>query len=286
MGFSRQEYWSGVPLPSPRQCLEECRLLLVNENYVSSPIPPPNILCEGCSFVTQGVSIWGISGALLQVLSSSALFHFGCAGFSLRPTDFSGGVWAQLPRGMWDLSFPTGDRTCISCIGRQILNLGATREVPQIQLLFQAQKRRLVLHGLQFDWSRHCLTGSQFTHVVCVSTPGFLSPCRIHWTFTCVLPRNLGKAYASWGNSWMTRGLKQAHHLFFLSPVLALRYLHEGFQRVPWSGNYCIFDCRFDNTSLVYYVLCLTPLSLTPYPEITPSYVWSDFIFDFLSGAI
>lgn len=58
-----------------------------------------------------------------------------------------------------------------------------------------------------------------------VSTPGFLSPWRNHLTLTCVLPRNLGKAYASWGNSWITRGLKQAHHLFFLSPALALHCL-------------------------------------------------------------
>ena len=166
--------------------------------------------------------LWGTPSSSVKF----NLFHFGCAGFSLWHTGFSGGdVWAQLPHSMWDLSFPTRDRTCIPCIGRQIFNHGATRKASQIQLLFQARKQRLVLHGLQFDWSRHCLTGSQFTHVVCVSTPGFLSPWRNHLTLTCVLPRNLGKAYASWGNSWITRGLKQAHHLFFLSPALALHCL-------------------------------------------------------------
>ena len=30
---------------------------------------------------------------------------------------------------MWDLSSPTRDQTCISCIGRQILNHWTTREV-------------------------------------------------------------------------------------------------------------------------------------------------------------
>ena len=64
-----------------RQCLEECRLLLVNENCVSHRIPPPNILCEGCSFLTQDVCIWGTSRALLQVLSSSTFFILVVLGF-------------------------------------------------------------------------------------------------------------------------------------------------------------------------------------------------------------
>ena len=214
-------------------------------------IPPHNILCEGCCFLTQDVSLWGTSGALLQVLSSATFFILAVLGFRYGTQAFLVVcLWAQLPHGMWDLCLPTRDRTCIPCIGRQILNHGATRNVSQIQLLFQARKLRLVLHGPQFDWSRHCLTGSQFTHVVCDSTPGFLSPWRNHLTFTCVLPRNLGKAYASWGNSWITRGLKQAHHLFFLSPALALHCLRDGFQRGPWSGNHCLFDCWFENTSL------------------------------------
>ena len=32
--------------------------------------------------------------------------------------------------GMWDLSFPTRNRTCTPCIGRQSLNQHTTREVP------------------------------------------------------------------------------------------------------------------------------------------------------------
>lgn len=34
------------------------------------------------------------------------------------------------PRGMWDLSFLTRDRTCTPCIGRQNLNHWTVREVP------------------------------------------------------------------------------------------------------------------------------------------------------------
>ena len=39
-------------------------------------------------------------------------------------------AWAQLFHSMWDLSSPTRDQTCISCIARQILNHWTTREVP------------------------------------------------------------------------------------------------------------------------------------------------------------
>ena len=69
--------------------------------------------------------LWGTPSSSVKF----NLFYFGCAGFSLCNTGFSGGgMWAQLPRGTWDLCFPTRDRTCIPCIGRQIFNHGATRK--------------------------------------------------------------------------------------------------------------------------------------------------------------
>ena len=40
------------------------------------------------------------------------------------------GTWTLMPRGMWDLSSPARDQTCVSWIGRQILNHWTTREVP------------------------------------------------------------------------------------------------------------------------------------------------------------
>ena len=40
------------------------------------------------------------------------------------------GAQAQLLHGMWDLSFPTRDWTCVPCIARWILNHCTTREVP------------------------------------------------------------------------------------------------------------------------------------------------------------
>ena len=40
------------------------------------------------------------------------------------------GTRAQVPRGMWEPSSPTRDRTRVPCIGRQILYHWTTREVP------------------------------------------------------------------------------------------------------------------------------------------------------------
>ena len=39
------------------------------------------------------------------------------------------------PQGMWDLSSPTRDQTCVPCIGRQILNHWTAREVPNFLLI-------------------------------------------------------------------------------------------------------------------------------------------------------
>ena len=41
------------------------------------------------------------------------------------------GTWTLMPRGMWDLRSPARDQTCVSWIGRQILNHWTTREVPR-----------------------------------------------------------------------------------------------------------------------------------------------------------
>ena len=64
------------------------------------------------------------------------LFHYSlshnieCSSSLAVACGLSGcGVWAQLPRRMWDLSSPTRDWTCVPCVARQILNYWATREV-------------------------------------------------------------------------------------------------------------------------------------------------------------
>ena len=62
-----------------------------------------------------------------------------CMGASLRHVGFSlivacglssCSAQSQLPRGIWDLSSPNRNRTCVPCIKRCILNHSTTREVP------------------------------------------------------------------------------------------------------------------------------------------------------------
>ena len=54
---------------------------------------------------------------------------------------------AQLLLGMWHLSSPTRDQTCVPCIGRQILNHWTTRE-ESCALFFKVRFFQLITHGL------------------------------------------------------------------------------------------------------------------------------------------
>ena len=58
-----------------------------------------------------------------ELLYTLAFFFFDCPGSSLWCLGLSSyDAQASLPHGMWDLSSPTRDQTCVPCIGRQILN--------------------------------------------------------------------------------------------------------------------------------------------------------------------
>ena len=100
MGFSRQEYWSGVPLPSPSLC-----------QFFYSPLGSSSINLQVCAWVLRHVwlcdhmdcslpasSVYGISQA--RILECVAIF-------------FCGTSW---PR----------DQISVSCISRQILYHYAT----------------------------------------------------------------------------------------------------------------------------------------------------------------
>ena len=67
--------------------------------------------CGLCSCGTQALQLW-------------------CAGSVVVARRLSCHVQVQFPHGMWNLSSLTRDRTCVLCIGRQILNHWTTREVP------------------------------------------------------------------------------------------------------------------------------------------------------------
>ena len=58
------------------------------------------------------------------------------------------------PRGMWDLSSPTRDRTRTSCIGRRSLNHWTAREVPENSFVKEVQ---LWVHVQEIHWFTTCL---------------------------------------------------------------------------------------------------------------------------------
>ena len=71
-------------------------------------------------------------------------------GFSGSPTSLE--LWCALEpvgsvvvacRPLWDLNSLTGDQTHVLCIGRQILNHWATREVPKLYVLIVVVMTRL-----------------------------------------------------------------------------------------------------------------------------------------------
>ena len=77
----------------------------------------------------------------------------------------TGGTWAQLPRGMWDINSWTRDWTLVSCIGRQILHHWATRSTSIFFYLSSCPSSRAPLlpsstlmsaYG-SFRWNSPCL---------------------------------------------------------------------------------------------------------------------------------
>ena len=65
------------------------------------------------------------------------------------------------PWGMWDLSSPTRDQTCIPCIGRQSLNLWTAREVPGLGLSVSAPSLWPLL-TTEVESPHHCWRGWEF----------------------------------------------------------------------------------------------------------------------------
>ena len=64
-----------------------------------------------------------------------------------------------LLRGIWDLSFPTRDQTCILCTARWILNHSTTREVPRSLSCGRKDKTELnQLEPMQLLVPQSCLT--------------------------------------------------------------------------------------------------------------------------------
>ena len=95
---------------------------------------PPGVFSGGRSLFL--VSLWSlpwVSGWVRSELLGPRLVMWD---HSCRRTDSSCHARAYWLHGMWDLSSPTRDQTCIPCIARWILNHWTTREVPYTTIFF------------------------------------------------------------------------------------------------------------------------------------------------------
>ena len=83
--------------------------------------------CTGFSLVVASRGYFlGVLRRPLSAVASLVVEH------GLYSTGLSScGAWAQMPLGMWDLSFWTKDQTPVSCIDRWILNHQTTMEFPR-----------------------------------------------------------------------------------------------------------------------------------------------------------
>ena len=72
---------------------------------------------------------------LKKICISLAAFRVGSSSCHAQSIVVTYSLVVTLPRGMWDLSFPTRDQTHILGTGRQILNHWTTREVPKYEVL-------------------------------------------------------------------------------------------------------------------------------------------------------
>ena len=93
------------------------------------------------SFLCVGFLLVVVCGFFLSSCGAQAPGHVGSVVCSMQALAeacklSSCGVQDLLPRGMWDLSSPTRDRTCVPCVGRWILYHWTSREVPGIVFFF------------------------------------------------------------------------------------------------------------------------------------------------------
>ena len=94
-------------------------------SHTTPPRPrpgPSRLLTPGWAFLVCVLAVLG--------LGCSTSISLWCAGTSVVVEHRLQSMWALLPQDIWDISSLTRDRTCVFCIGRQILNQWTAREVP------------------------------------------------------------------------------------------------------------------------------------------------------------
>ena len=81
---------------------------------------------------TRGLSLAVVSSGYSLVVTLRLLFVAPSPGADSGTHGLSScGTWVWLLHGMWDLSSQTRDRTHVPCIGRWIVNLWTTRDIPK-----------------------------------------------------------------------------------------------------------------------------------------------------------
>ena len=114
MGFSRQEYWNGLPFPTPGDLLTQglnlCPLCLLHYSWLLDPLSHLENPKSPIPFPKWNLFIFKV---FIEFVTMLLLFY----------------ILAFWPRSMWDLSFLTRDQIHTPCIGRWRLNHWTTREV-------------------------------------------------------------------------------------------------------------------------------------------------------------
>ena len=150
LGFSRQEYWSGSPLPSPMCASEIAQSCLTPSNPMDCSLPGPSIY----GIFQTGVLEWGAIAFIIETF----IEHLQYAGLligSMCMCDQSL-QWCATPCDPMDCSLPGSsvhrilqarilewvampssmgsswsmDWTCVSCITGRLFTLWATWEAP------------------------------------------------------------------------------------------------------------------------------------------------------------
>ena len=85
--------------------------------------------------LTLSPSLYNLQISYMYLLNLNFIYLF------MTASGLSCGTWAQLPHSKWDLSSPTGDQTCVPCIGKWIFNHWTTREVSWIYIIYWWCKR-------------------------------------------------------------------------------------------------------------------------------------------------
>ena len=66
-GFSRQEYWSGVPLPSPYLLLHFLNVCCFVDDFTLKWVPSVELRCSGISEIYAGICLMAKIGVLNQL---------------------------------------------------------------------------------------------------------------------------------------------------------------------------------------------------------------------------